>query len=111
MIDKIILGGRIRQLRASKNISQGELGKVLKKSHAAISDIELGKTDLSVNDLSIISNYFGVSTSFLLEENHLSHLIQYRDKKNITPEQKKTADKILDEFIEQVKEWEKNKEV
>ena len=99
MIDKKVLGDRIRQMRFKNGASQGELGKELGKTHAAISDIELGKSELSVTDLSKIANFFHVTVTELIEDIQEPSFIQTRDKKNITQEEKKFADKVSEDFI------------
>lgn len=57
------IGLRIKKLRMAKGKSQEELGKVLSRSHAAVSDIERGKTKLSVEDLLILAKFFEVNLS------------------------------------------------
>ncbi len=68
-LSKEELGARIRELRIKNGKSQEELGKSLEKSHAAVSDIERGKTELSVSDLTQIAQYFNTSVSEILKEN------------------------------------------
>lgn len=97
MLTKEELGDRIRYFRNKKSLSQAEVGKALGKSHVAVSDIELGKTELSVKDLTVLANLFSVTTSDLIEGNQI-YYIQYRDAKNITPEEKKIADSSTEEF-------------
>ena len=60
------IGLRIKKLRLEKGKSQVELGKVLSRSHAAISDIERGKTKLSVEDLLILAKFFEVNLSKII---------------------------------------------
>ena len=98
MITEEELGARIRQFRTSKGISQAEVGKALGKSHVAVSDMETGKTEISVRDLSMLANKYGITISELVEGKQVYYL-QHRDSKNITPEEKKNADKATDEFI------------
>lgn len=66
MITKEELGTKIRELRIKAGLSQGELGKLLKRSHAAISDIERGKTDLTVSDLLTIAGFLNTPVTYLL---------------------------------------------
>lgn len=96
------LGVKIRAIRTQRNISQEALGKVLNRTHAAVSDIERGKTDLSVSDLYIIANFFGVPVTEFLEEQKSSgqSFVQYRDAKDITPKEKAAADKVANDFIQ-----------
>ena len=89
-------------LSSNKRISQEELGKALESSHAAISDIERGKTDISVKDLIQIAKFFNVSFAFFLEETHPNDhppIAHFRDAKNITPKEKEMADKVANDFI------------
>ena len=59
-LSKEALAKKIRRLRESAGKSQGELGLVLGKSHASVSDIERGITELTVKDLTIIADFLGV---------------------------------------------------
>lgn len=105
MITKDELGSKIRELRQKTGKSQEDLGKVLGVTHAAISDIERGKTDLTVTDLSKIANFFEVPvTEFLGAEPDFPAFIQSRDAKDITPEEKKAADKVAIDFINHARE-------
>lgn len=107
-ISKEILAKKIRNLREASGKSQGDLGFALGKSHAAVSDIERGITELTVKDLNIIANFLGVSVIELLATNDRSHgtasFVQYRDGKDITPEEKKEADKSSQDFIKMARE-------
>ena len=106
MITKEEIGAKIRKFRQKTGKSQEELGKALSRSHAAVSDIERGITDLSVSDLSTIANFFGVSiTEFLNRETEtVPYFVQHRDAKNITPKEKEAADKISADFIKLARE-------
>ena len=112
MITKDVLGARIRELRKKAGKSQKELGDAINKTHAAISDIERGKTDLSVRDLSVFAEFLNVSISFFTEDcNSVSSptttLTMYRDGKNISKEEKEAADKMANEFLKLVRELNK----
>ena len=112
MINDKIIGQRIRELREKKGISQQELGKVLDRTHAAVSDIERGKTKLAVTDLSVIANYFGVSANVIIQEEPVKSpaFTQYRDSKDMTPGELEKANKIAQDFIKFARELaEKNK--
>jgi transcriptional regulator with XRE-family HTH domain len=60
------IGLRIKKLRLEKGKSQEQLGKILRCSHAAISDIERGKTKLSVEDLLTLAKFFEVNLSEII---------------------------------------------
>lgn len=110
MIDKKYLGNKIKELRRISGKSQTELGKFLSKSHAAISDIERGITDVTVKDLSLIANYFAVPVNDLIREvqeptgSTFKPLINYRDAKDMTEKEQKAADEVSKSFIEFIKE-------
>lgn len=106
MINDIIIGRRIRELRGKKGMSQEKLGRVLDRSHAAVSDIERGKTKLTVTDLSIIANYFGVSSNDIMREEPVKSptFTQYRDSKDMTPEELEKANKVAQDFIKYARE-------
>lgn len=59
-------GRMIEILRKTKRLSQTELGQMLKISHAAISDIERGKTDMSIKKLEKLANALGLKPGELL---------------------------------------------
>ncbi|HBY09778.1 TPA: hypothetical protein DEP93_02310 [candidate division WWE3 bacterium] len=106
MIKKELLGRKIKEYRLKAGKSQDELGRFLGKSHAAISDLERGVTEVTVKDLSIIAEFLGVALETLLEDVKedqkvlsFSPLVNYRDSKDMTSEEKSKADKVSNEFI------------
>ncbi len=56
MINKIDLGFRIAEKRKRLEMSQSQLGEMLGISHAAVSDIERGITNLNVEGISKIAD-------------------------------------------------------
>jgi len=60
------IGLKIREYRIRAGLSQAELGKCLNRSHAAISDIERGKTELTLTDLLAIAEYLKTPVIFFL---------------------------------------------
>lgn len=67
MLSSQELGIKVKSIRKQYGLSQEELGKILQKSHAAISDIERGKTELSLRDLYLLAEYLHISISHLIE--------------------------------------------
>lgn len=59
-------GARLRNLRISSSMSQEDFGKVLNKSANNISQYETGKRQPDLDILKSISEYFNVSTDYLL---------------------------------------------
>ncbi len=56
----------IRQLRKEKHISQTELGRVLGVSQQMVSRIEKDRERIQIRQLISLSDYFGVSTDYIL---------------------------------------------
>ena len=67
------LGKRIRQLRREKNMTQLELGGAIGLSHAAISDMENGKTRITFEALYEIANILKTTIREIL---YISELIK-----------------------------------
>lgn len=57
------LGLNIRKVRKDKNLSQADLGTLLTpfRSHAAVSDIERGKTGLDLDDIIMVAKALGLT--------------------------------------------------
>ena len=107
-LSKNELGKKIKDLRVQKGVSQSVFGDALGgRSHAAISDIENGKTELNASELPVIADFFGVPLShFLQTEEQFSFptpFYQNRDSKNMTREQKIEADKSSNAFLEHLR--------
>lgn len=65
-MDGYELGSRILIARINKGLKQADIGKVLGISQAAVSKMELGKTDLSVSQLIKLSSILDVSIPWIL---------------------------------------------
>jgi len=102
MDKKEIIGKNIRMLRTERGKSQSDLGKVLDISHVAISDIERGKTKLSVEILLKIADFFGVSPEEIISDTQVQKATpsfsQGRGSYGMTDEDKKSLKKAQDEF-------------
>lgn len=109
MISSTDLGNIIKDLRLKAGISQGELGRSLGKSHAAVSDIERGKTELSVTDLQKIAAVFGVALATFLEVPPPSQYMNFRHDKNVTPEQVKKSLGDAEDFRAYIRQLHKEK--
>lgn len=57
---------RLRDLRASANISQEELARRLKVTRSCIGNYEQGKREPNFEDLERIADYFNVDMSYLV---------------------------------------------
>ena len=100
------IGYRIRQLRQQKKQSQAELGRHLSRTHAAVSDIELGKTNLTVQDLSKIADFLGVSVGDILNGPSIQPQAHeyHRFAKDTTREEQQQAQNAMDDWKRKIQE-------
>ena len=65
------MSNRLKKLRKEKGLTQADLAKVLNTNQSQYGKYENGKTNLSLENAQILSEYFGVSIPYLLgyEEN------------------------------------------
>lgn len=58
---RIALGGQLRKLRESKNITRDAAGEAIRGSHAKISRLELGRTGFKERDIRDLLTLYGVT--------------------------------------------------
>ncbi|WP_051162258.1 helix-turn-helix domain-containing protein [Nocardia brevicatena] len=58
---RIALGGQLRRLRESKNITRDAAGEAIRGSHAKISRLELGRTGFKERDIRDLLTLYGVT--------------------------------------------------
>lgn len=98
-----MLGEQIRKYRLQKNMSQGELGKMLGVIKQAVSSWEVGRNEPSHDKVERIADIFGVSTDELyrrklnsLEENWPEVCLVLRSAGTIpTPEERARIARII----------------
>ncbi len=69
-IHSIEVGERIYLARKRRNMKQSEVCQILNISQSAYSNIETGKTDITINTLSTLSEIFGVHPFALLTSDY-----------------------------------------
>lgn len=60
------IGCRIKELRKTKGLTQGQLGELLELGQKSVSLIEQDITTISVKQVEILSRYFNVTTDYLI---------------------------------------------
>ena len=70
MLNKQILntkeiGQRIKELRLKRGLDQRQLGEILGIGRSQVSNIELGRRNINLNQLKILADYFNVSIETL----------------------------------------------
>jgi len=61
------VGQKIKEERMKKNIKQFELAKEVGISNSFLSDIEVGRSNPSIDTLKKIANVLGINTSKLID--------------------------------------------
>lgn len=75
------MGDRIKQLREEKDMSQEELGKLVGVQRAAVQKWENGQTkNLKSNVIKTLSDFFGVTPSYLMGMSDLRNAVEYKTK-------------------------------
>jgi transcriptional regulator with XRE-family HTH domain len=106
------IGRRIRQARTEKALMQADLGQLLSKSrsHAAISDIERGRTKLNVDELAEIAELLDKPLSFLMEGATVTAPVAgetvyfRRDQSDLTDGQKQETESAVSAFMQLARE-------
>lgn len=65
-MSKSTLGGRLKELRVKKKISQERLGELVGVSRSTISMYEINRREPDTDTLKRLAEFFGVSTDYLL---------------------------------------------
>ena len=60
------MSNRLKKLRREKGLTQADLAKVLNTNQSQYGKYENGKTNLSLENAQILSEYFGVTLPYLL---------------------------------------------
>lgn len=75
------MGDRIKQLREAKDMSQEDLGKLVGVQRAAVQKWENGQTkNLKSNVIKALSDFFGVTPSYLMGMSDLRNGIEHKTK-------------------------------
>ena len=57
---------RIRNIREDLDLTQAQVGKLLKKSQQGYSHIETGRAELKIDDLVFLCKYYNLSADYLI---------------------------------------------
>lgn len=57
---------RLKELRMERGVTQEEVGKIVNTSKMAVSHWEKGHSEPSIAQLILLTEYFGVSTDYLI---------------------------------------------
>jgi len=65
--DSVKLGKNLKSIRTKKNISQGQIARILKVGRSFITNIENGKTNPTLDTIAKIAKAIGVSVGELMK--------------------------------------------
>ena len=86
------MSNRLKKLRKEKGLTQADLAKVLNTNQSQYGKYENGKTNLSIENAQILSEFFGVTLSYLLGLDDDSCIV---GSKKMTPFQSLVRDRDL----------------
>ena len=66
MFNREKFGKRLKELRTSKKATQSVVGELLGVTRTQICDLEKGNTTTSLENITILSEYYDVSADYLL---------------------------------------------
>lgn len=104
---------RLKMLRLEKNLLQSDIAKIIGVSDRAIGNYENEKRDMSPEIIIKLSNFFGVTTDYLLGKTDTRENINLDDIK-IAQSNGLDTEGLSDEELEEVKKqieymkWKKN---
>ena len=61
ILDTKEIGQRIKELRIKRGLDQLQLGQIIGVQRSQVSNIELGRRNINLNQLKILADYFNVS--------------------------------------------------
>ena len=57
---------RIRNMREDHDMTQEQVGKLLKKSQQGYNHIEAGRAELKIEDLALLCKFYNVSADYII---------------------------------------------
>lgn len=57
---------RLRNVREDRDLTQAEVGKLLKKSQQGYNHIEAGRAELKIDDLITLCKFYNLSADYLI---------------------------------------------
>lgn len=106
MITNDEVGRRIRQAREEKGLLQADIGRRMTRprSHAAISDMERGKTKIDVQDLAEIARLLGKEVEYFITSRPVASAVYRRSDREMTPMQESESARAIESFKDRARE-------
>lgn len=99
MLTRGEIGQRVRAAREEQRLSQTVLGGLFGRTHAAISDIERGKTNIGLADLSRLADLLGKPISYFTLDEAPAALYRRGDQE-LLPVEERALSSALEGFKE-----------
>jgi transcriptional regulator with XRE-family HTH domain len=112
MVTHEVVGRRIKEAREALGLSQAALGRLLMppRTHAAVSDIERGKTRLDVEDLAQLAAILNRDLSYFYGEPPAPGIVYRRGDRGLTPQAQRQDDAMLEAFKQFAREHARSKQ-
>lgn len=100
------VGRRIRRARQELGLMQADLGRMLSRprSHAAISDIERGKTRLNLEELAEVAQLLQRPLAYFTEPARTSTVEYRRSERDVPPEQRDARARAIEAFKQRARD-------
>jgi len=85
-----MFGQRLKELREEKKMTQEDIGKIINKSQQTVDHYEKGRSSPDIENIKKLSNFFNVSTDYLLGKNNIRNFTE------VTP---KTSEEIIADAV------------
>lgn len=71
---------RMKNIREDRDLTQSEVGKILNKSQQGYNHIEVGRSELKIEDLILLCKFYDLSADYIigLTDNAVSY--KFKDK-------------------------------
>lgn len=94
------IGARIREVREKLGMTQADLGRLLTRTrtHAAISDIERGKTRLDIEELSEIAQILTKPLSYFTDPRTTPSVLYRRGDRDLPPARQEETNRAAEAF-------------
>jgi transcriptional regulator with XRE-family HTH domain len=100
MLTQEQIGRRVRAAREELRLSQTALGERFGRTHAAISDIERGKTKVGLADLARLAGILDKPLAYFTADDGVPLAVYRRGEQDLLPDEERRLARSLEDFKE-----------
>jgi transcriptional regulator with XRE-family HTH domain len=100
MLTQEEIGRRVRAAREERRLSQSALGERFGRTHAAISDIERGKTKVGLADLARLAEILEKPLAYFTATEGTPLAVFRRGEQDLLPDEERRLERTLEGFKE-----------